>query len=367
MERSLPLHDVHEVSGAVFTSARGWRLPERYAEVGEEYARLRERVGVVDRSYRGRLVVSGPESDSLLERLLSSEIGKLEPGRGQLSSLLSAKGKVIGVFRVFRREGGELVLAFDDALDDLFPKTLQKYGLLSDVEIADASATTCTLTLDGPRAGAVMAEVLGREASGDDLARVDIERDSGTASVITRARASGVSFEIDVPVEAARGLWEALVESARSRDGGPVGLAADEVVRVENGEPSFGVDFTGDNFPNEAGFERALTYTKCYVGQEVVARMRTYGHANRGLRGLVFPDAGADALESLRGAPVLGERGEVGRVTSAALSPRYGMIGLSIVHRSDWTSGARVRVTTARGELGAIVRELPFSGEVQVS
>jgi folate-binding protein YgfZ len=139
-----------------------------------------------------------------------------------------------------------------------------------------------------------------------------------------------------------------------------VGFAADEVFRIEAGRARFGVDYTTESFPGEAGLDDALTYAKCYVGQEVVARMRTYGHANRALRGLEFAARGdSDLPDRLRGAPVTVEGREVGRVTSCVDSPRHGMIGLAILHRSGWTPGTRVSVGAGASE--AIVRELPFA------
>jgi folate-binding protein YgfZ len=102
------------------------------------------------------------------------------------------------------------------------------------------------------------------------------------------------------------------------------------------------VDFDGGNFPNEAGWEAALSYQKgCYIGQEVIARMRTYGHANRKLMLLLFPDA----REVERGTRLYREGREAGEVTSAAVSRRSGRtVALAYLRRGSWDADLHLSV-----------------------
>ena len=126
-----------------------------------------------------------------------------------------------------------------------------------------------------------------------------------------------------------------------------------EIARIEAGMARFGLEFGTDSMPAEAGLEdRAVSFTKgCYPGQEPVARLHYRGHANRGVRGL-------ELLQSLPelGAVVVDDGREVGRVTSAVTSPRFGAIGLGVLRR-EVADGATVEV----GGAEAIVRPLPFA------
>jgi folate-binding protein YgfZ len=148
------------------------------------------------------------------------------------------------------------------------------------------------------------------------------------------------------------------VEQVRSvltdRGAVPVGEEAAELLRIESGRPRHGLDMSDDNLPGEVGLEqRAVNFTKgCYVGQEPVARMHYRGHPNRCLRGLRLSEPAA------AGSPVFAADGkDVGRLTSACVSPSLGPIALAIIRREVEPRG-QVRVGAA-GSSAAVV-ELPF-------
>jgi folate-binding protein YgfZ len=288
--------------------------------------------------------------------VLSSEVKALGVGDGQASSLLNPKGKIIGVFRLFRPREDEFALVFADPLPPNLLPALRKYALLDDVPVEDASARRFKLSVEGPRAAALIRAALGVEPPEPTRLR-DFEWRGAPVALYAAAETVAGGWSVEAPPEAAAALWEALCAAAPAFAGGAVGHRAAELLRIEAGVPRFGLDFGQDNFPGEAGFESALTYSKCYVGQEVVARMRTYGHVNRGLRGLGIEGGDPPAP----GSPVLSEHGEVGAVGSAARSPRWGTIALALIHRQAWTPGTRLRVASGGRELAAEVRELPFS------
>jgi folate-binding protein YgfZ len=135
-----------------------------------------------------------------------------------------------------------------------------------------------------------------------------------------------------------------------------------EALRIEAGRPAFGRDIGPENLPDEAGLADAISATKgCYVGQEIVARRRTYGRMNRRLVGYRFPDGlvAPDAVLSRPDVPPERDRTEAGRVTSAAVSSRFGPIGLGFAFH-DVPLGARL-VTREAPRRAAVVSPLPFA------
>ncbi len=133
-----------------------------------------------------------------------------------------------------------------------------------------------------------------------------------------------------------------------------------EILRVEAGRPRFGSDADESNLADEVGLDASISTTKgCYVGQEIVARMRTYGRVNRRLVGFRFPE-GPIPPGSLLKRPEEPEAGKVeqGRVTSAVLSPAFGPIGLGYAFR-EVAIGGRL-VAAAQPSLTAVVTPLPF-------
>ena len=363
MVARLTLSETHEGTGATLRDAMGFELPWHYGDAAAEYRAAREHVVLVDRSYAGFLSVTGPEASTFLDRLISAEVARLAPGQGVDAVLLSPKGKVVGVFETYLVDENDYVLRFNDPIPVEFSKILEKYAFLSDVQIIDDSEEKCRFGIEGPASAGLVKEIFGVEPAGASYRREVLDwQDDQTVVYHGGVRRERDRVEIELSSDAAPAAWEVLTEAVRTRAGCPMGFEAAEIIRVEDGQPRFSVDFDADSFPNEAGFEGALTYSKCYVGQEVVARMRTYGHANRVLRGItIVGDPALDTVRAVRGASLWGEGGQVGTITSSVLSPQYAMIALSVVHRKGWAKGTTLRVETASGDVAGVVNELPFT------
>ena len=302
---------------------------------------LREGCGLVDRSGRGKLALTGGEAKTFLHGQVTNDIEGLEPGRGAYAAFLNHKGKMQGDLRVLDL-GDELLLDTErSALQDLF-NMIRRYKLGMDVELHKRTLEMGLLSLIGPDAR--------RFAGAEDLGAVEHANRRGEISghpVVVAATNTGVDVftaaESTQPVRAA-------LEAAGAV---PVGEAAAEALRVESGRPRWGLDLDDSVIPQEAGLnERAVSFTKgCYVGQETVARLYYRGKPTRHLRGLLLSEPAPS------GAPLsLGDR-EVGRIGSSVVSALHGPIALALVRRE-----AEPGDTLAVGDGGtaATVVELPF-------
>jgi len=297
--------------------------------------------GLVDRSERGKLALTGPEAKPFLQGQVTNDVEALEPGRGCYAAFLTHKGKMLGDLRILDA-GDELLLDTErSSLQELF-NMIRRFKLGADVELHKRTLETGLLSLIGPEARRVAgADELGPEEH--DNAAADI------AGVPVRLVATDVGVDVLCPAERTEAVRAALTAAGAE----PVAEEAAEALRVERGRPRYGVDLDDTTIPQEAGLnDRAVSFTKgCYVGQETVARLYYRGKPNRHLRGLRLsgPAATGDALR-------LGEK-QVGRVGSVALSPAHGRIALAIVRRE-----AEPGVTLSVGDGGttAEVVELPF-------
>jgi tRNA-modifying protein YgfZ len=305
------------------------------------YRALTEGCGVVDRSERGKLALSGPDAKAFLHGQVSNDIEGLEAGRGCYAALLTHKGKMLGDLRVLDL-GDELLLDTERiALQELF-NMIRRYKLGSDVELHKRTLELGLLSLIGPDARRVAgARALG--TAEHDNVRAQI----GGVPVVLVATDTGVD------VFCAAGDTAAVRAALESAGAMPVDEAAAEIVRVERGRPRYGIELDDSVIPQEAGLnERAVSFTKgCYVGQETVARLFYRGKPNRHLRGLRLsaPAATGDALRR-------GEK-EVGRVGTVVVSPAFGPIALAIVRR-EAAPGDTLAV--GEGAVTAEVVELPF-------
>jgi len=306
-----------------------------------ELAAIRSGCGLVDRSERGKLALTGGQAKEFLAGQVTNDVAGLEPGTGCYAAFLTHKGKMQGDVRVLDL-GDELWLDTERvALQALFDM-IRRFKIGFDVELHKRTLECALLSLVGPGARRVArAEELPVAEHSSMRAR------RGGVDVVIVATADGV--DLICAAADADALRAALEEAGAV----PVSEAAADVLRVEAGRPRFGVDIDDTTIPQEAGLnDRAVSFTKgCYVGQETVARLYYKGKPNRHLRGLRLggPAVTGDVLR-------LGER-EVGRVGTVVESPSFGPIALALVRR-EAEPGAEVEVGGAGTR--ATVVELPF-------
>ena len=160
-------------------------------------------------------------------------------------------------------------------------------------------------------------------------------------------------------------LWEALITEGSQFDVQPIGWNALESLRIEAGIPRYGTELTDAVIPLEAELEHAIDFEKgCYIGQEIVARMKYRGHPNRLLRGIEIDGSptSQDDCKLHQNAPVFNGDKEIGWVTSTAFAPTLGKeIALGYVRIAVTEPGSRVQIETSGGRVDATVVQLPFS------
>jgi tRNA-modifying protein YgfZ len=310
-------------------------------ELTAHYRALTEACGVLDRSERGKLALTGPGAKEFLNGQVTNEVEALSPGRGVYAAFLTPKGKMLGDLRVLDL-GDELWLDTErSALQELF-NMIRRYRIGYQVELHKRTVERGLLSLIGPDARpAAGAEGLGPAEHANAAGEVD---GIGVRLVATDAGVDLICDSADT---------DALAAALRTRGALPVDQAATEVLRVESGRPRFGIDLDDTVIPQEAGLnDRAVSFSKgCYLGQETVARLHYKGKPNRHLRGLRLSAAAAHGDE-LR----LGER-VVGSIGTAVVSPRIGPLALALLRR-EAEPGATVAV--GGGDTTAEVVELPF-------
>jgi len=316
-------------------------------DLAGEYRALTRACGLIDRSERGKLALTGTERKAFLAGQVTNDIEGLTPGNGCYAAFLTHKGKMLGDLRVLDVEGDgadepELLLDTDRATLQALFDLVRRFKIGYDVELHKRTVQRGLLSLVGPAA---------RATAGAEAVPVDeyAHRPGEIAGHAVRLIATDAGIDVLCEADATADVRAALVAAGAT----PVSEDAAEIVRVESGRPRYGVDVDDATIPQEAGLNaRAVSFTKgCYVGQETVARLFYRGKPNRHLRGLRLSEpmpAGAE----LR----LGER-VVGTLRSSLVSPAFGPIALALVRR-EAVPGDTVEVA---GGATAQVVELPFA------
>ncbi len=309
-------------------------------ELDAQYRQLREECGVLDRSDRGKLLVTGAEAAEYLQGQLTNDIEALEAGEGCYAALLDRKGHMQADMRVLVVSGEKIWVDTEPEAIAAARRHLEMYKVGRDADVVDASAERAIVSLIGPRSAELAGSSPLPEYCHEEIAVDGIE-----------CPAVGTALGIDlIPRAEDR---ERLIAALAAAGAPAVDPAAAEIIRIESGTPRFGSEMDTATMPAEAGIvAAAVNFEKgCYIGQETVARLHYKGKPNRHLRGLQL-SAPAEPGTTLS----LGEK-EVGKLGGSCVSPAHGPIGLAIVRR-EAEPGAELLV----GEDGVTARvvDLPF-------
>ncbi len=352
-------------------------------DVLDAYRAARSDTGLVDRSSRGRIALHGRDRLAYLHGLLTNDIVGLQPGRGCYAAYLTPQGRMIADMRVLEL-GDMTLLDVDGGVKDRLLQRFDDLVFSEDVRLSDLTGDWTTLWVLGPRSAERLAGVLAAEAAGAagavsaGLGATEdfhpgllaprlagfVEHQNarfpfrGDEVVVAGSNDAGLpGFDVYLERDGMTAFRDALVSAGATA----VSQDVAEVLRVEAGRPAYGVDMDDTTIPLEAGIEdRAISMTKgCYVGQEVIVRVlhRGHGRVARRLVGVVLDEGAVPAA----GAVIRSGDQEVGRVTSAVMSPTLGQpIVMGYVHRDHVAPGTAVSVGPAEAGVAGSVMALPF-------
>jgi tRNA-modifying protein YgfZ len=312
----------------------------------DAYAAAREGAGLFDLPGRALIAVSGPLRQKFLQNILSNDVQSRATGEGSRAAVMDVKGHLVAFLRVLV-DRDETVLEVAGGRVDAVELLLVHYRVAAPVRFRRPEADVVGLV--GPRAAVLLR---GAGAELPDLAAEShaVVEVGGTQVRVARAGdlpAGGFVLHVPPPAR------EAVVSALESAGAVPLPPAVVDVLRVEDGRPWYGPDVTEENLLHETTLvgEYHSPSKGCYVGQEVMARLDARGgNVNKLLRGLRMAAPGA-AGDLIRAAGK-----EVGRITTAGVSPTLGAIAMGYVHRSAAEPGTVVDVASAP----ATVARLPL-------
>jgi len=305
------------------------------------YNALHAAAAWLDLSARGRIYATGDDRARLLHAMTTNHVQQLTPGTGCYAFFLNAQGHI--------QADVNLLCLEDRFLLDTEPETrermlrhLDKYIIADDVALEDATGSLACLAVEGPSASAVLAAI------GALLPAADYANGAWNGAIVARVSETGEpGFRIFMPVESKTG-WIARLESA-----GAVHATPDEArtLRLEHGKPRYGEDIFDTTLPQETQQMHAVHFAKgCYIGQEIVERIRSRGRVNRLLVQLEV--AGEAPLAG--GTKVTAGAGEAGEITSSAFSPALGKAVALAYVRAQYAAAATMLQAGGRA---AIVKE----------
>jgi folate-binding protein YgfZ len=314
--------------------------------------------GVIDLTSCGRILVSGSEAVMFLNGLITNDMKTIAEHHWMPAAFPNVQGRLIAAVRVIRladQHGHpQFLLDTEAATHKAVLKTIERFTMAGDFHVTDITSETAMFSVQGNEAFAVGQQVLGTTFI--DLARdgvVKTEFDAVEVTVIRASHTAEDGFDVIVDTAHATRILQAFVNASAL----PVGSETFETLRVEAGIGLYGQDMDETNVITEANLDDAVSFTKgCYIGQEIIARIKYRGHVAKKLTGLVLNhkatvDVGSK-IKTMEGK-------EIGRITSSAFSPRLDRtIALGYVRYEHLAAGTNVLV--GEDDIPGEVAELPL-------
>jgi tRNA-modifying protein YgfZ len=268
------------------------------------YDALRNHAAWLDLSDRGKIKLTGEDRARLLHAMTTNHIQQLTPGSGCYAFFLNDKGRVLADANVLCRPDYFLLDVEPETRQPLY-QHLDRFIIADDVTLEDVTDPTATIAIEGPQAASVL------ERAGAPVPEADYSSVDWNQALVARVNSTGSSgFFIFAPASEK----PALIARLEAAGAEPADAAAARVVRLEHGKPRYGEDISERFLAQEANQPQALNFSKgCYLGQEIVERVRSRGQIHRELRPLTLdmkePPAPGTKLE------------DATEITSAAYSP----------------------------------------------
>jgi len=315
-----------------------------------EFQALLSSCGLYDLSGRAKIAATGGDRVRWLNGMATNNIRDLAAGHGVYAFLLNAQGHIQADLYVFQR-GDSLLVDTERGQREKVLQLFDHYIIADDVEIADISGELTAMGLAGPesrsvleRAGIAVPDLAPLELCSP---KCDCACDCLQCTLVRGDDPAGTSYEIWLAPDRLKSTWDALVAAGATA----VGADALELRRISFGIPRYGVDIRERDLPQETGQMRALNFTKgCYLGQEIVERIRSRGAVHRQFTAFVVEGTLPET-----GAKILSDEKEVGEITSGAVLPLPGgdrPVALGYLRRE--AAGKDLRAGTSKVKVASL-------------
>ena len=331
----IALHPWLQVPEARAGTYNGAETALSFGNSGAELEALRTGCGVFALAWRGRINVSGKDRVRWLHNMVTNNVRDLPVNRGNYNFVLNAQGRILGDMYIYNR-GESFALETDARQVQTLINAMKRFIIMDKVELVDIGADSVSVGVCGPQTESILAAAGINAGNMQPLEVRDVGFDDIAATLVRGPEQRPGWFEFWLDPNKAQDLWNLLVKASAK----PVGAEALEMWRVMRGVPNYGQDIRDRDLPQETEQPQALNFTKgCYIGQEIVERIRSRGQVHRKFTGFVFGDR----------VPALGKYESEGRalaeITSIARVPTDGgpkNIGLGYVRREALAAGPKI-------------------------
>ena len=357
--KQIPLNQKHIELGAKMVSFAGFEMPVQYSNIIEEHLCVANSVGVFDVSHMGEFLVNGPKALDLIQHIISNDASKLKIGDAQYAYFPNETGGIIDDLLVYKIKDEQYLLVVNAGNIEKDWNWVNKQNEAFGAELKNVSDEYCLFAVQGPKALAVLQKLTPVDLSSikyytfvvGSIAEVEY-------AIISATGYTGAGgFEIYVANNKAEKLWEAIFEAGKEFGIKPIGLAARDTLRIEQGYCLYGNDIDENTSPMEAGLGWVTKFNKSFVNSIALKKQKEEGVKQK-LIGFKLLERGIPR----KGYEIYNQTGEkIGIVTSGTQSPSLNQgIGMGFVKTDHTQKGQQIFIQIREKNIPAEIINFPF-------
>jgi len=356
--KKVALNDVHVALGAKMVPFAGYNMPVRYSSDLDEHHTVRKAVGIFDVSHMGEFLVSGPGALDLIQRVTTNDAAKLTDGKVQYSCFPNEEGGIVDDLLVYRFAEEDYMLVVNASNIEKDWNWINRFNTQG-VTLRNISDEISLFAVQGPQAVAALQPLTSLDLAGMVYYTFSRGEFAGVPNVIVSATGYTGSggFEIYVPNEHSRIVWDKIMASGQPYGLKPIGLGARDTLRLEMGFCLYGNDINDTTSPLEGGLGWITKFSKNFTNAANLRQQKEQG-VQRRLVGFEMAEQGIPRAHY----EIVNDAGEtIGEVTSGTQSPSLGKgVGLGYVQTAFSLPGSDIYIKVRNKNLKAQVVKLPF-------
>lgn len=357
--KHVPLEEVHSALGAKMVPFAGYMMPVRYSSDIEEHMIVRNAAGMFDVSHMGEFILKGPKALDVIQQITTNDASVLPIGKVQYTALTNAEGGIVDDLLVYHTAEEEYYIVVNASNIEKDKAWFLKHVPTEGAVFQDVSEDTCLFAVQGPRAHEVLAQLTTYPVIDMEYYTCAYMNFAGHENVLISATGytGAGGFEIYIPNNIAKDIWNKLMKAGEVVGMKPVGLGARDTLRLEMGYCLYGNDISDTTSPLEAGLGWVTKFTKTFTASDILRAQKAAG-VTRQLVGFQMIERGIP-----RGHYELTDAAgkKIGEVTSGTQSPCLGIgIGMGYVEKSFSTADTEIYVSIRGKLIKAKVVKMPF-------
>ena len=355
--KKTPLNQIHKELGAKMTNFGGWEMPVEYTGIIEEHKAVRNQAGLFDVSHMGEILISGENAAKSLQKIITNDLQKLEPGKIIYTPICKPDGGIIDDLLVYCLKEDSYLLVVNASNIEKDYKWI-KENLLDKTEAENLSDKYAMLALQGPESKKILTQLTDIDLNSLDYYRFREAKVAGVEMIISRTGYTGeLGYELYFQPDSAEKIWDELLEAGTDFGLQPCGLGARDTLRLEKMYALYGNDIDEKTNPYEAGLSWTVAVNKGdFIGREKLVEIEE-NCCQRKLSPFKITGRGM----ARHGYDIFAGEVKIGEVTSGSYSPTLEQgIGLAYL-KSEYTEpGTEIEIKVRRRKIKAEVVKGPF-------